>query len=346
MLANGFANWQAPAVWPVITTLECHTGGEPLRIITSGFPELAGNTVLERRRDCIDNHDRLRTALMFEPRGHADMYGCVIVPAERPDSDFGVLFLHNEGYSTMCGHAMIALTRAAIEAGVVARVEPLTTLRIDAPCGQISAYAQIEQGQIGRIYFDNVPSFVVEQDARVEVPGLGTLRYTLAYGGAFYAYVDAPSIDLSLAASNHFQIVDLGRRIKQAVQGARSIAHPLEADLGFLYGTIFSAPSAVPGIHSRNVCIFADGELDRSPTGSGVSGQAAILHARGLLAPGQSIAIESVLGSVFHVSVTEAVQYGPYAAVIPRVEGTAHIVGKGSFFLDPSDPLQYGFIFR
>jgi proline racemase len=346
MNRNNFANWEAPASWLKISSLECHTGGEPLRIITSGFPVLKGTTILEMRRDCATNYDHLRTALMFEPRGHADMYGCIITPAERADSDFGVLFLHNEGYSTMCGHAIIALTRAAIEAGVVEKCEPVTALKIDVPAGQIQAYAEIEQGEIQRIYFDNVASFVLDADAEIEVPGLGRVRYTLAYGGAFYAYVDAPSIGLSLQAENHSQIIDAGRRIKQAVQASRSITHPFQADLGFLYGTIFSAPTQTPGVHSRNVCIFAEGELDRSPTGSGVAGQAAILHAQGALPLNQKIVIESILGSQFQVSAVSTLSYGAHHAVIPRVEGNAHIVGKSCFYLDPSDPLQHGFIFR
>lgn len=346
MNQNLFANWEVPASWHKMTTLECHTGGEPLRIITSGFPILKGQTILEMRKDSLHHHDHLRTALMFEPRGHADMYGCVITPAERPDSDFGVLFLHNEGYSSMCGHAIIALTRAAIEAGVVARVEPITSLRIDAPCGQIHAYAEIKKRRITRIYFDNVPSFVLDAEAEITVPGLGPVRYTLAYGGAFYAYVNAASIALSLRTENHSQIIDAGRRIKRAIQSSRTIAHPFEEDLGFLYGTIFSAPTETAGVHSRNVCIFADGELDRSPTGSGVAGQAAILHAKGVLPLGEKIVIESILGSQFQVSAISTLAYGPHQAVIPRVEGNAHIIGKSNFYIDPSDPLQHGFIFR
>lgn len=343
---NAFANWQAPQDWLSITSLDCHTGGEPLRIITSGFPELKGNSVLAMRRDCLENYDHLRTALMFEPRGHADMYGTLIIPAEREDSHFGALFLHNEGYSTMCGHAVIALTRTAIEAAVVPNHEPVTQLKMDVPCGQITAYADIYKGKIERIYFDNVPSFVADLDAQVEVEGIGLVTYTLAYGGAFYAYVDANAIGLSLEKDNHRQIIDYGQRIKQAVMKSRTIPHPFETDLSFLYGTIFSAPSKVSGVHSRNVCIFAEGELDRSPTGSGVSGQAAILYARGELAMDEKITIESILGSQFQVSVRSSLTYGPHQAVIPRVEGTAHVTGKNTFYIDPNDPLKDGFIFR
>lgn len=344
--ANQFANWQAPVGWQTITTLDCHTGGEPLRIITSGFPTLAGHSMLEKRRDCLARYDYLRTALMFEPRGHADMYGALITESERADSDFGALFLHNEGYSSMCGHAMIALTKTAIEAGVVAKTLPQTKLKIDVPCGQILAYADLDANGIQKIYFDNVPSFVAQLDQQIMVDGIGFVTYTLAYGGAFYAYVDAPSIGLSLDAQNHRQIIDYGRRIKQAVMNNIPVVHPFEDDLSFLYGTIFSAPAQQQGVHSRNVCIFAEGELDRSPTGSGVSGQVAILHARGQLAVAEEIKIESILGSQFTVSIQQTLQYGPHAAVIPRVQGTAHITGKNTFYIDPQDPLQQGFILR
>jgi trans-L-3-hydroxyproline dehydratase len=345
-LTKGFGNWRAPSHWLAISTLECHTGGEPLRIVTAGFPNLSGNSILSMRRDCLENYDHLRTALMFEPRGHADMYGALITPAERSDSHFGALFMHNEGYSTMCGHAIIALTKTAIEAGVVGISMPRTAIKIDVPCGQIHAYAELNEDGIQHIYFDNVPSFVAALDQQVEVEGIGVITYSLAYGGAFYAYVDATSIGLSLEADNHRQIIDVGRRIKQAVMASIEVKHPFESDLSFLYGTIFSAPSNTVGVHSRNVCIFAEGELDRSPTGSGVSGQAAILHARGQLEIGRALTIESILGSQFQVSVQSTLEYGDHKAVIPRVQGSAHVTGKNTFYIDPEDPLQHGFLFR
>ncbi len=343
---NAFNAWRAPSDFLAIHSLDCHTGGEALRIVTKGFPELHGETVLAKRRDCLTHYDHLRRALMLEPRGHADMYGCLIVPPERVDSHFGVLFMHNEGYSTMCGHAMMALVRTAVESGAVAVHEPVTAIKIDAPCGQIHAYAEIEQGKIERIYFDNVPSFVLALDQQVLVPGIGKLTYTLAYGGAFYAYVDATQIALSLHENNTEHIIDVGRRIKQAVMASAQIRHPFELDLSFLYGVIFSAASEVPGVHSRNVCIFAEGELDRSPTGSGVSGQAAILHARGLLKKGERICIESILGSQFEVELMQCVDYGPHTAVIPRVHGSAHVTGQHIFYIDPQDPLRDGFMLR
>ncbi len=362
-----FAQWQPPldhqrsppATALEIRTLDCHTGGEPLRIITAGFPELHGDSVLAKRRDCQQRFDGLRRALMWEPRGHADMYGCIIVPPERTDSAFGVIFLHNEGYSTMCGHAMIALAKVAVEAGVVPMTEPVTSFAVDAPCGQIRLFAEVKQGQVQHCWFHNVPSFVVAADQTLNLSGVGELKYTLAYGGAFYAYVDAASIGLSLAAQNHRQIIELGQRIKLALAAQIELQHPFEPDLNFLYGTIFTgAPHPIGKPYStgtantaspaamRNVCVFADGELDRSPTGSGVSGLAAILQQQGKLTLGQTLVIESILGSQFQLSIVDFVQYGRYPAVIPRVQGRAYVIGCNQFFIDPQDPFAEGFIFR
>lgn len=348
--AAAFRRWQAAADHRMIETLDCHTGGEPLRIITNGFAALEGSTVLARRADCARRFDALRQLLMFEPRGHADMYGCVLTAPERPDSAFGVIFLHNEGYSTMCGHAMIALAKVAVESGAVAVTLPVSQFQVDAPCGPVQLYAQVRQTDTGyRVddsWFDNVPSFTDGPPRQVEVAGLGTVTYQLAYGGAYYAYVDAASVGLSLAAENHQAIIALGRRIKQQVAAQHPIKHPTDAELSFLYGVIFTGPSHSPNADLRNVCVFADGELDRSPTGSGVSGLAAILHRDGHWPDCNSLRVESITGAVFTISIQRQLQLGTFDAVIPQVRGQAYISGRHQFFLDPQDPFPQGFIFR
>ncbi len=344
--------WAPDARCLRLRSIDCHTGGEPLRVIVEGFPELQGQTMLERRRDCQQRLDHLRQALMWEPRGHADMYGAVITPPERSDSAFGVLFLHNEGYSTMCGHAMPALAKLAIESGRVAATGPRTRLNIDAPCGQIRLEADCVQREdrtwrVGRVRFLNVPSFVLADRQSLPVEGLGLVHYALAYGGAFYAYVEAASLGLSLATGNHARLIEAGRAIKNAiVRAGGGITHPDSADLGFLYGTIFTGTALEPGADYRNVCIFAEGELDRSPTGSGVSGFAALLQARGQLAIGRRLTIESVLGSRFEVWAEQETRCGPHPAIVPGVEGEAHITGRHEFLLHPDDPLVKGFLLR
>ncbi len=338
--------WRPPSDWIRITAIDAHAAGEPLRVITGGYPELPGKTILERRRYAKAGLDHLRTALMWEPRGHADMYGCIITPAVSPEADFGVLFLHNEGYSTMCGHGIIAVVTVILETGMLPIREPQTRIVIDTPAGPVTAYARIDSGQVKSVYFHNVPSYVVELDAEVNAPGLGPVRYDLAFGGAYYAFVDAESVGLRCRPEDVPAAIEKGMAVKRAVMQQRKIEHPFDSDLGFLYGTIFIAPPEDGRRHSRNVCIFAEGEVDRSPTGTGVSARAAIHHARGELKPGEKMTIESIIGATFTASVKETVQFGPYPAVIPEVEGQAFITGKHEFLIDPNDPLSEGFMLR
>ncbi|RMI24678.1 MAG: proline racemase [Calditrichaeota bacterium] len=339
-------NWTAPESRHTITTIDAHAEGEPLRVILSGWPEPSGKTILARRRYARQHQDHLRTALMWEPRGHADMYGCLLVPPETPDADFGVLFLHNEGYSTMCGHGIIGVTTVVLETGMLPKEEPETIVRIDTPAGRVVAHGRIREGRVESVYFHNVPSFVVALDETVPVPGLGTVRYDLAFGGAFYAYVQAEPLGLRCTPEEFRTLIETGMSIKRAIMESRSIEHPLEPDLNFLYGTIFIAPPLTEGADSRNVCIFAEGEVDRSPTGTGVSGRMAIHYARGEIGMGEPMVIESIIGSRFVGRVTEETVFGPYRAVIPEVEGRAFITGVHRFIIDPEDPLKEGFILR
>lgn len=344
-LAN-IGNWAAPADWQIIVTIDAHTAGEPLRIVLSGLPTLQGETILARRQFMKKHHDKLRTALMWEPRGHADMYGCIVTPPVTENADFGVLFLHNEGYSTMCGHGILAVTKVAVETGLVARNEPVTQVGIDTPAGLVTAFVALRGGKIERVYFQNVPSFVLALDEEIEVPQLGKVRYDLAFGGAFYAFVDAASVGLTCDESNFRALIEKGMLIKRAIMQQRQIPHPFEQDLSFLYGTIFTGPAKKAGHHSRNVCIFAEGEVDRSPTGTGVSARAALHFARGEIALGEEIVIESIIGSEFSVKAVRQTSFGPHPAVVPEVSGSAFITGRHTFFLNPDDDLVSGFILR
>lgn len=343
-------SFNPPSDWLQIKTIDMHTGGEPLRVIVDGFPELKGNSVLDYRRYCKEHYDPLRTALMFEPRGHADMYGCILLPPNDDEGDFGIIFLHNEGYSTMCGHAIIAISTLAVEMNWIDVEEGDNTIKIDAPCGRITSYANVKNGKVTGVRFHCVPSFVVGLDRTVEVEGLGNISYDLAYGGAFYAYVDMAknNFNFDLSSDSYRQLIQTGMDIKHAVMKAdKEILHPFEDDLSFLYGTIFIDNNTQPsGVDSRNVCIFAEGEVDRCPTGSGVSGRMAIHKARKEIDYGETVSIESITGSVFKGSVVSEEDYGTFQAVIPQVEGTAHITGIQTFVIDPNDPTKDGFILR
>ena len=334
------SSWQPPEHWRRITTIEMHTGGEPLRVIVHGLPSIEGRTVLEKRRFFHQHYDDLRTGLMWEPRGHADMYGAVLTSST--DADFDVFFLHNEGYSTMCGHAIIALTKLVVETQMVDKHE----ITFNVPAGRIVARASVSSGKVTEASFRNVPSFLYLRDQRVDVDGIGSVEFDVAYGGAFYAFVSAQAVGLELTPENFERIIDYGRRIKHGVMNQFPINHPFEEDLSFLYGTIFTAPAINPAHHSRNACIFAEGELDRSATGSGVSARAALHFAKGELGLNERVTIESILGSTMSVEVVEVTQFGPYDAVIPQVSGTASITGRNEFYFDPDDPFRNGFIFR
>jgi len=338
--------WKPPKGWMRITAVDAHTGGEPFRVITGGLPNLSGDTILARRRWVKEHCDHLRTALMWEPRGHADMYGCILTRPVSPDADIGILFMHNEGYSTMCGHGIIAITKVALETGLIAMQAPETTVRIDSPAGLVTAHARVSGHEVKSVYFHNVPSFVLALDEAVDVPGLGRVRYDIAFGGAFYAYVQAADAGLTCTPEHFRLLIEKGMAIKRAIMANREIPHPFEPDLSFLYGTIFISPPEAADAHSRNVCIFAEGEVDRSPTGTGVSGRLAIHRARREIGIGESIVVESIVGSRFSGRVVATTTFGTYAAIIPEIEGTAHITGRQEFLIDPSDPFQSGFILR
>jgi trans-L-3-hydroxyproline dehydratase len=329
----------------VLETIDAHTAGEPLRVITAGIPPLKGDDILAKRAYMRANYDHLRRALMLEPRGHADMYGAVITEPVTEDGDLGVLFLHNEGYSTMCGHGIIALTKVIFDEGLLSPKEH-GCLRFDTPAGRVTAFAEF--GRDGKVFatnFLNVPSFL-DHEGRVQVEGLGEVPYTLGFGGAYYAYVDARPLGLSLDVAGADELIKYGRAIKHAVAESIVIEHPEgKTDMEFVYGTIFIG-DAHGDAHSRNVCIFADGEVDRSPTGTGVSGRVAIHHARDEVKLEETIEIESILGTSFHATATEQIDYRGRNAIIPRVRGRAWITGRCRFEIAADDPLAGGFMLR
>ena len=343
-------NWTPPDHWLRITSIDAHTGGEPLRIITSGFPDLVGNTILEKRQYARTHYDHLRRALMWEPRGHADMYGAILTAPVTEDGDLGVLFMHNEGFSTMCGHGIIGLVKVGVQTGMFPTTGDETVVKIDTPAGRVTATAHLRNGQVERVSFLNVPSFLFAQDLTINVDGLGSITYDIAFGGAFYAYVnvDQPALAGVVIDDKHQnQLIDVGMRIKRAVMNSVTLRHPTgDDDLNFLYGTIFVKMLHAEDVQSRNVCVFAEGEVDRSPTGTGVSGRLAIHHAKGDLSLEETITIESLIGSRFTGRVAETTEVGGFAGIIPEVAGTAYITGQHTFLIDPDDPLRDGFILR
>ena len=336
--------WEPPAEWLEIKTIDAHTGGEPLRVIIDGYPSLSGSTILEKRQNAKENFDFIRKALMLEPRGHADMYGAIITPPETSEADFGVIFMHNDGYSTGCGHAVIAITKIFVEMGFVEINEPETVIRMDVPSGTITAYALVENSKVVSIRFINVPSFVEILDGEAQIPIYGKIKFDLAFGGAYYAIVNADNIDLNPNDIN--MVIKVGMLIKNSINNQVEIVHPHEPEMNFLYGTIFTFKPKNKNNHSRNICVFANGEIDRSPTGTGVSARAAVHYARDEISLDETITIESIIESTFDVSVIEETKIGSKNAVVPQVVGTANIIGKHTFWIDPLDEKGQGFFLR
>ncbi|MDC7697701.1 proline racemase family protein [Vogesella indigofera] len=331
-------NWQSRS----FDTIEMHTGGEPVRIIPGLQGDIHGADILAKRRDMRERLDGVRRLLMFEPRGHYDMYGAVLVRPSLAGADLAVLFIHNEGYSTMCGHAVIALARYAVEHGLVARSAPLTRVGIECPCGLVSAWL----AEDGSVSFDSVPAFAFALDHPVHVPGIGKINVDIGYGGAFYAVTSAAKLGVSL--DGHLrEVVDAASALSEAVRRSISVRHPEADDLGFLYGSILTDGVERAGDGpSRNVCVFADVEVDRSPTGSGVTTRMALRHARGLVAVGEACQFESLTGARFAASVNGAAKLPGHDAVTVRVSGRAHYSGRASWTLEADDEIGRGFLLR
>ena len=282
-----------------INTVEMHTGGEPFRIVTHGIPRIPGADILERRSWLAHNADHYRRELMLEPRRHADMYGGFLTEPVSETADLGVIFMQNVDYSPHCGHGIVALATAAVELGWVHRTVPETRVGIDAPCGFIEAFVAWDGRDAGGVRFVNVPSFVWMLDASVDTPSLGTVTGDIAYGGAFYFYVDDAAHDLDIHDVRIETLKNFGMEVLDAANAKYAVVHPELADIAGVYGTIITSTPTHPGSTQSNACIFADRELDRSPTGSGTAGRIAQLHARRQFAIGDVLVNESIIGSIF-----------------------------------------------
>lgn len=329
-----------------IQTIDAHTAGEPLRLIVGGFPPLQGSTILEKREWLRENYDHLRTALMLEPRGHTDMYGALLTEPERADSDAGVLFMHNEGYSTMCGHGVIAVVTIALERGLLHPRQGRQEVVLDSPAGPIRARAKVVEldgrQRVSSVRFENVPSFVLHAGLPVKA-GTRTVLADVAFGGAFYAIVDSEAVGIPIRPEKLAELRRAGMEIKHGVEAAIRVVHPAEPRLNGVYGTIFTGPPASEGADLRNVTIFAEAEVDRSPCGTGTCAVMAVLSGMGVLGPENTFVHESILGTRFQGRVIRETLVAGTAAIVPEVEGDAWITGQNEFLIDENDPLRHGF---
>jgi trans-L-3-hydroxyproline dehydratase len=298
--------------------------------------------MLEKREWVRAKQDHLRRSLMLEPRGHADMYGAVLTEPVTAGSHAGVLFMHNQGYSTMCGHGIIAVTTIALERGLLVPGGDGHSIVFDTPAGLVRAFVQRQADRVNRVSFQNVPSFVLHGGIAVSL-GLRQFRVDVAFGGAFYAIVDSESVGLPLDAAHLPELRRAGVQIKSAIERLHSIVHPLVPDLEGIYGTIFTGPARGSGADLRNVTVFADAQVDRSPCGTGTAAVMAVIDAMGLLGDDRPFVHESLVGTTFTGRIGSRTQVGDYSAILPEIEGSAWITGEHTFLVDDGDPLREGF---
>jgi len=334
-----------------LKTIDAHAAGEPLRLIVDGFPTPRGRTMLEKREWVLNHADHLRRALMLEPRGHADMYGALFTEPVSPGSHAGVLFMHNEGYSTMCGHGVVAVTTIALERGLLLPGGDGASIVYDSPAGTIRARARVRAGggtedaeavRVESVAFVNVPSFVLYGGLTVKLASR-QIRADVAFGGAFYAIVDSEAVGLPIDAGHLPELRRIGMEIKHAIEDVYTIAHPLEPGLHGIYGTIFTGPPSDERGDLRNVTIFADAEVDRSPCGTGTAAVMAVVDAMGLLSDDRPFVHESLIGTRFNGRIVSRTEVGEYQAIVPEIEGSAWITGEHTFLVDDEDPLREGF---
>jgi proline racemase len=328
-----------------LRTIDAHTAGGPLRLIVGGFPALEGATMLEKREWVRKHHDRLRRALMQEPRGHAGMHGALLTQPERGNSDAGVLFMHNGGYSTMSGHGIIAAATIALERGLIVPRTGRNAIVLDTPAGPVQVAWQQPQafpGRVPEITFTNVPSFVLQGGIPVRL-GPREFRADVAFGGAFYAIVDSEAAGIPIVPERLAALQSSGAQIARDVELAIRPVHPESPGLRGISGTIFTGPASAPDADLRNVTILAGGAADRSPGGTGTSAVMAVLSEMGLLGPDQVFTHESLIGTLFRGRVAAETTIGERRAIVPEIRGSAYIMGESTYLIDERDPLAFGF---
>ncbi|MCG0275277.1 MAG: proline racemase [Thermosediminibacteraceae bacterium] len=328
----------------LLMAVDSHTMGEPTRVVIGGIPHIPGKTMAEKKAYLEQNMDHIRTALMHEPRGHKDMFGSIITAPANQEADFGIIFMDGGGYLNMCGHGSIGAVTVAIETGMVKPESPVTHVKLDTPAGLVEARAEVTNNVVKSVTIRNVPAFLYEADVRIDVPELGKITADIAFGGSFFAIVDAKQLGIKVDTSNIDRLIKVGMAIRKAANEQIKVQHPEKEhiktiDLVEIYGETEN-----PNAHLKNVVIFGDGQADRSPCGTGTSAKMATLYAKGKLALGQEFLYESIIGTIFKGRLVSETQVGPYKAVVPEITGSAYITGFNTFVIDPEDPVKYGFL--
>lgn len=329
-----------------IQAIDSHTAGEATRIVVGGIPNIKGNTMPEKKQYLEDHLDHIRTAIMLEPRGHNDMFGSVMTQPCDPDADFGIIFMDGGGYLNMCGHGSIGAMTVAVETGVVPMEEPVTKVVMEAPAGIIKGDVKVENGKVQSVSIFNVPAFLYKRDQEVELPGVGKVKFDISFGGSFFAIVHASQLGLKIEPKNAAKLTDLAMELRDIINRDIEIQHPtLEHIKTVDLVEIWDEPTNEKATY-KNVVIFGQGQVDRSPCGTGTSAKLATLHARGELKEGEKFVYESILGTLFEGEIVGTTKVGEFDAVLPKITGSAYMTGFNNFLIDEDDPVKHGFILK
>ncbi|MFX0078521.1 MAG: proline racemase family protein [Candidatus Hermodarchaeota archaeon] len=327
----------------IICTVDLHTAGEPVRAVLGGIQHLPGKTVEEKQTFFSHELDFVRTMLMHEPRGHKDMCGAVMIPPSSPKAHFGLIFFDGGGYLDMCGHSTMGVATAVIELGMFEKKEPVTSLNIDTPVGLVKAEVHVEDGQVRGVTIRNVASFLFDQNVELEIPGIGEIKVDIAFGGNFFVLVDVAELHLTIEKKNVHQLIAAGLKIRDAVNAKLQVMHPIVKQITGVGLTEIFEEIKHRQDKARNVVVFGNGQIDRSPCGTGTSARLAALYARGQIGLNEPFMSESIIGTVFEGKIVEVTKVGKFEAIIPEIKGSAYVTGLNQFVVDSEDPLKHGF---
>ena len=329
----------------LISAVDSHTQGNPTRVVVGGFPHIPGETMMEKLNHVKEHYDDLVTGILWEPRGHDDMFVAIVTPPANPRADLGIIYRGAYDYMTMCGHGTIGAVTVAVETGLVKAQEPITTVIVDTPSGLVTTKATIEDGAVKNVTIRNVPSFLYKRDVVVEVPGVGRVTGDLSHGGDFYFIVDSAEVGLDLDRVDVDVLVKLSGKVKASVVEQNTVQHPEIKDIKELHGVIITGPPRHPEAHCRNFFISGT-HIDRSPCGTGTCAKMASLYAQGELRLHDEFVAESILGSIYRAKIVDETKVGGLKAIIPELTGQAWIMGFNTLLIDPRDPFKYGFRVR
>ncbi len=326
-----------------IHAIDSHTMGEPTRIVTAGVPNIPGKTMPEKKEYLQKNMDHIRTGIMHEPRGHNDMFGSILTAAVTDEADFGVIFMDGGGYLNMCGHGSIGAVTAAIETGIVKPVEPITKVNFDTPAGFIQAEAKVENGKVQEVSIVNVPAFLYKRDQVVEMEGFGEIKFDISFGGSFFAIVPVEQFGLEIKPENAAKLKDLGIALRDIINENIPVQHPELAHIKTVDLVEFYGPATHPNATYKNVVVFGQGQVDRSPCGTGTSAKLATLYSKGELKEGEPFVYESIISTLFKGEIVGTGKIGEYTTITPKITGAAYITGFNHFVFDEDDPVVHGF---